>query len=80
MVAWYPAHFKMLVSNSLDSPITVAQDLTRALLEPKTDSPIPAISDSQRAILLDLSNIFRDSILTEPRVEETSISRESNEE
>ena len=27
-VAWYPAHFKMSVSNSLDSAIAAAQDLT----------------------------------------------------
>ena len=79
-VAWYPVHFKKLVSNSLDSAIATAQDLTRSLQEPKTNSPIPAISDSQRAILLDLSIIFRKSLLTEPRLEDTSISRDSNEE
>ena len=50
-----------------DTIIATTYDLTQGLLKPRPVSPIPIIFDSIYNLLLELFDIFHNSILSEPR-------------
>jgi len=57
-VVWFPTKVSMQKSSSTDAAIKAARDLTNALLHPSPASPLSPISDSQHAVLQQLSTIF----------------------
>ena len=66
-VSWFPRIFSMSQSSPHDTVVTSTYDLTHTLLKPRPVSPVLIVFESIYSSVLELSDIFRNSILSGPR-------------
>ena len=62
-VAWFPTYVSMPTPSSTTTLLSAAYDLTQSLLSPRTSSHLPPLVASHTKALLELSTIFKKSLL-----------------
>jgi len=82
-LAWFPTQAVMPIGSTSDLALAAALDLTQALLHPSPASVLAPISTSHREALMQLAIIFGEisaNNTDQPRVEDTQLRVEMNEE
>ena len=63
-VAWFPIYVSIPTSSSTTTLLSAAYDLTQVLLSPRKSSPLPPLVASHTKARLELSTIFKNSLLS----------------